>query len=533
LDLDFTVKRFIAVRSAALGRYSPSDNCIYYLSDTTGQPKLWRLCGGRHDIVLPWERRIGDYVVSRGGLIAFTSDFNGDERWAIYIYDGRSVARVAGEDGSMNLLGAWNREGDKLAYASNSRNGVDFDLYVYDVASGRSRPVYRGEGIIVPRAWAGDRIIAVKRNSNLDSDIILVDARRGEAVNLTRHGGEAENDSPAPIDSSRFLYVTNEGREFKALAVYDLERRSSRVVFSPEWDVETVDYNSNRGVAVASVNEDGASALYEIHVGEPGRVVELARRRWVVTSIHASEGVTVVSSSSPREGNEVYLLDGGVERVTWSPKMGLEELFVEPRGFEYESFDGRIIKGLLYEPRGSPPYPTVMWLHGGPESQARYSFSALQQAIVNLGAAVAAPNFRGSTGYGKTFVHLDDVEKRIDAVKDVYYAAKHLVEEGVADPERLCVMGASYGGYLTLMSLAMYPRLWRCGIEMVGIVNLVTFIKNTSPYRRRYRIPEYGDPELHRDIMLRLSPITHAHKIEAPLMVIHGANDPRVPVSEA
>ncbi len=150
-----------------------------------------------------------------------------------------------------------------------------------------------------------------------------------------------------------------------------------------------------------------------------------------------------------------------------------------------------------------------------------------------MGVAVFAPNFRGSTGYGKTFVHLDDVEKRGDAVKDVYYAVKHAVEEGLADPERLCVMGGSYGGYLTLMSMALYPDVWKCGVEIVGIVNLVTFIRNTSPYRRRYRIPEYGDPKEHYDIMIQLSPIAHAHKIRAPLMVVHGARDPRVPVTEA
>lgn len=244
----------------------------------------------------------------------------------------------------------------------------------------------------------------------------------------------------------------------------------------------------------------------------------------------------VVSISSPLEGSEVYLLRLGFERVTYSPKLGLERRLVEPRDFYYESFNGLRIHGLIYIPRGlqgSRRLPGVIWLHGGPESQVRPQFHILQQAIAGLGVVVAAPNFRGSAGYGKTFIHLDDVEKRLDAVKDVYHAVKHLTEAGILDPDRICVIGGSYGGYLTLMSLAMYPDIWRCGVEIVGIVNLVTFIRNTSLYRRRYHIPEYGDPEKHYDIMMELSPITHAHKIRAPLMIVHGARDPRVPVSEA
>jgi len=292
------------------------------------------------------------------------------------------------------------------------------------------------------------------------------------------------------------------------------------------------------GYLYASANESGSSTLYRLLLrGTRVENVASLKQRWVVTSIDPLPGGerALVSASSPREGAEVYLFSVSVERLTWTTKLGLEGELVEPVDFYYESFDGLRIHYLYYKPRtpaGDPP-PAVVWLHGGPESQSRPLFNPLQQAILAMGVAVLAPNFRGSTGYGKTFVHLDDVEKRGDAVKDVYYAVKHAAKEGLIDPERLCVMGGSYGGYLTLMSMALYPDIWKCGVEIVGIVNLVTFIRNTSPYRRRYRIPEYGDPEKHYDVMIQLSPVTHAHKIRAPLMVVHGARDPRVPVTEA
>ncbi len=530
--VELKVRSLLAARSS-WGARAGEDGCIYYISDAGGHPQPWKLCGGASDILLPWPRRVGEVLPGPRG-IAFSSDFDGDERWAIYIYDGSRVDLVAGEDGSMNLLGAWSGAGD-LAFTSNRRNGVDFDLYVY--RGGDVVEVYRGDGISVPVEWVDGRVLMVKRNTNLDSDLVLVDPSSGSAEVLTDHEGEADNSSPVHLGGGRIAYASNEGREFKALYLMDLERGWRRPVFEPQGDVEHVAY-AGGGVVYVSVNERGSSAVYALELDAfRARPLYVHRPLWTVTSIDAlpgGEGL-VVSASSPREGAEVYIVRGvRVERATRSPKLWLEDNLVEPVDFEYESFDGLRIHGFMYRPRGTEkPYPAVFWLHGGPESQARPSFNPLIQAIVASGAAVVAPNFRGSTGYGKTFTHLDDVEKRLDAVKDVYYAVKTLVEEGVVDGSRLCAMGGSYGGYMTLMSLALYPELWRCGVEIVGIVNLVTFIRNTSPYRRRYRIAEYGDPDRHRDVMLRLSPITYVDRIRAPLMVVHGARDPRVPVSEA
>ncbi len=538
-SIELLIRKYMAIRSASDGSVAP-DGSIYYLSDVTGQMQLWRLHafngGYTGDLVIPWDRRIGGYEIASNGLIAFSSDFNGDERWAIYIYDGKSITRAAGEDGSMNILGKWNHDGTLLAFTSTMRNGVDFDVYIYDIRRGAAERVYEGEGILIVEAWIRDKLLVTKRNTNLDSDILLVDPKRRRAYNLTQHVGEASNSQPLPIDGDRFLYITNADREFNALALYHLEARKHRVLFSPEWDVELIEYSPFTGRIYASVNEAGISTLYTLRLHSDKATVErVYRRKWVISKLDSSNGKLLISASSSREGSEVYLLHESLERLTYSPKLGLEDYFVEPELFSYNSFDDLRIYGLLYKPRApsSDPPPAVIWLHGGPESQARPIFNMLQQAMTSLGIAVAFPNFRGSTGYGKSFIHLDDLDKRLDAVKDVYYAVEYLASRELVDVDRLCVMGGSYGGYLTLMSLAMFPDLWKCGVEIVGIVNLVTFILNTSPYRRRYRMHEYGDPDLHRDIMLSLSPISHVDKIKAPLMVIHGAKDPRVPVSEA
>ncbi|MEB3862159.1 MAG: S9 family peptidase [Desulfurococcales archaeon] len=525
--VELLTRRFFSVRSTAQAEHG-REGCVYLLGDLGGFMQLWRQCNGSLDLVFPWERRIGDYRLGPRGLIAFTSDFDGDERWAIYVYDGVRITRVAGGDGSVNMLGAWGPGG--LAYTSNSRNGVDFDLYIWEPGRG-SRLVARLEGINYAAEWAREGLVVVRRNSNLDSDIWLFNPSTGEGVNLTSHRGEALNVSPSYLGNGRLAFATSIDREFLSLAVYDLEARTWRIVAEHGWDVELVEAGDK---VYYTVNEDGESIVYTWTPGEGAR--PYWRAPGTVTWLDWGEGL-LASVSSPVAGNEVFRLRRMLgERITRSPKAGIrEEDLAYPDKFEYESFDGLKVRGILYTPSkpASTPPPAVVWLHGGPESQERVRFNQFHQLFQSLGVAVVAPNFRGSLGYGKRFVHLDDVDKREGAVHDVYHAVEALTSRGLIDRRRLCVMGGSYGGYLTLMSMALYPELWRCGVEIVGIVNLVTFIRNTSPYRRKYRMAEYGDPDRDGEVMLKLSPISHVHKIKAPLMIVHGARDPRVPVSEA
>jgi dipeptidyl aminopeptidase/acylaminoacyl peptidase len=177
--------------------------------------------------------------------------------------------------------------------------------------------------------------------------------------------------------------------------------------------------------------------------------------------------------------------------------------------------------------------PVVVMVHGGPEGQAQPIFNSVVQYLVNRGYAVFAPNVRGSTGYGRTYTHLDDVEKRMDSVADLKAAAEWLKASGRVDGNRLAIMGGSYGGFMVLAALTTYPDSWAAGVDIVGIANFETFLRNTGAYRRHWRIPEYGDPDIHADLFRRISPLHYVDRIEAPLMVIHGDNDPRVPLSEA
>jgi dipeptidyl aminopeptidase/acylaminoacyl peptidase len=244
------------------------------------------------------------------------------------------------------------------------------------------------------------------------------------------------------------------------------------------------------------------------------------------------------SFTSSGRSSDVFvwnLEENAVSAATRSSHAGLPvESFVEPRLIRYSSFDGLEIPAWLYEPKGqSGPIPVVVIVHGGPESQTRPSFNFLAQYLAHHGYAVLAPNVRGSTGYGKTYSHLDDVEKRMDAVADLAHAATWLKAQPRLDGERLTVYGGSYGGFMVLAALSHYPELFTAGIDIVGISNFVTFLKNTSGYRRAHREAEYGSLARDRDFLESISPLNRADRIRGPLMVVHGANDPRVPLSEA
>ncbi len=227
---------------------------------------------------------------------------------------------------------------------------------------------------------------------------------------------------------------------------------------------------------------------------------------------------------------------GALSQITRSATGGVaRDSFVEPSLIHYATFDQRQIPALLYTPHGesATPRPAVVYVHGGPEGQYRPTFNTIVQYFVACGYVVLAPNVRGSSGYGFTYMSLDDVRLRMDSVADLRHAALWLASEGVADPGRIAVMGGSYGGFMTLAALTTYPDIWAAGVDLVGIANFVTFLQNTSAWRRKLREAEYGSLDHDRDFLTAISPIHQVDRIAAPLFVVHGANDPRVPVGEA
>ncbi len=520
--MDLLAARLLSVKTAVAPSAGP-DGSIYYLSDAAGQYLIWRYDGRRHDVYMPWEGRVGGFTISPRGRIAFAADIGGDERWRIYAVEGDEVVEVASE--GFNNLGAWSPDGTKLAYTSTAERPEDFSLYIFDGSSRQKAADL--QGINIATDWCDEGILIHHSESSRDGDVYLVSG--GEVKNLTKHSGEELNASPRCLGGGRVAYITNRWSEYAGIAVLDLKTGEAKQLVQLDREIELFDVWGNYMAYVA--NEDGYSGLYVMHL-PTGLTHKVAIPPGVVTYLSWRFGKLVFSLSSPRVGHEVFIYAGEVRMLTDSPKYGVDmSRNITPDVVRFKASDGLDIPMLIYKPQGQPPYKAVVLLHGGPESQARPGFDPLVQLLTRTGHLVAAPNFRGSTGYGKTYVKLDDWGNRLNAVRDVHEAVSWLAGQGLV-AGKPCVLGGSYGGYLTLMSLALYPEDWRCGVEMAGIVNLATFLERTAPWRRRHREAEYGRLE-DKELLAKLSPITYVDRITAPLLVIHGVNDVRVPVSEA
>jgi dipeptidyl aminopeptidase/acylaminoacyl peptidase len=335
---------------------------------------------------------------------------------------------------------------------------------------------------------------------------------------------------------------TDQDRDFLALARLDTKTMRLHRLLERRTDVELCDVSADDRRVVALLNREGWSEVVVARLRERMLTgVTGLRLPGVANDCRIARGGSQVALTlnGPTQNYNVWGLDPETTgRVPWT-RASMGDLtpadLVEPEAVRYESHDGLQVPALLYRPSnaGSGPVPAVVYVHGGPESQDRPNFNPVYQYLAHRGYAVLAPNVRGSSGYGNAYCHLDDREKRYDALRDVEYAHRWLASSRVADPKRIGIMGASYGGFTVLASLTRQTELWAAGVDIVGIANFETFFKHTGPWRRHLRASEYGDPDRDADLLRDLSPIHAVDRIRAPLMVIQGANDPRVPQEES
>ncbi|MDQ3694914.1 MAG: S9 family peptidase [Chloroflexota bacterium] len=523
-----------------------SDNRLAYLDNRTGVPQLWQtdLRGGPPAALTSFEDRISALLSAPDGRrLVFGMDASGDERDQLWtLIPDEAATPLTTDRAVMNRLGAFSPDGRRLAYASNARGEIPFDVWTMGLDDPASaRMILATDETLRPIAWSpdGQTLLVHRSRTMLDNDLYLVSAAGGEPELLTPHAGEAAITAAefAPAGGAVYL-LTNQDREFIALARLDLVTRRLDFLVTPEWDVEALALSPDGRWLAYAVNEAGISTVTLLETASGDERTVSALPVGVVSGLTWSPASDLLAFalSGPRHPSTIWLcgLDALARQVSGVGLDGLDrDAFVVPEAITYPTFDGRQIPAFWYRPAGDGPWPAVVDVHGGPEGQRRVEFSPVVQFLLARGFAVLSTNVRGSTGYGKTFCHLDDVELRMDSVADLDAANAWLrTQPGVA-PEKLVVFGGSYGGFMVLSSLTTYPDHWAAGVDIVGIANFVTFFEQTGPWRRHLRSPEYGDPERDHDLLVSLSPIHQAEAITAPLLVIHGRNDPRVPLVEA
>ena len=495
----------------------------------------------------------GVFEPKRGDYFVFVQDNGGGEFYQLYRYDLADGNITLLTDGkSRNSGPTWANGGGRFAYTSTRRNGKDTDLYLIDPAHPKSDTMLlalSGGGWRVSD-WSPDdaKLLLTEYISINESHLWSVDVRTTKLERITAQPAEKISWTGAKFaKDGRSVFVTSDqGSEFQRLCRYDLaSHKLTPFTASLPWDIESFQLSPD-GKTIAFVsNEDGASVLHLLDAtsGRERRKPKLPLG--VITGVEWHQnnrdlGFTLSSARSPADAYSLDVRSGKVTRWTESETGGLNaQGFAEPELIKLKSFDGLGISAFVYRPdaRKFPgKRPAIISVHGGPESQSRPIFQARNNYYVNeLGVALVVPNVRGSDGYGKTFLTLDNGFKREDSVRDISTVIDWIQQDAALDGARIAVMGGSYGGYMTLASMVHFNDRLRCGVDVVGISSFITFLKNTQDYRRELRRVEYGDE---RDPTMaahleKISPLTNVKKIGKPLLVVQGKNDPRVPVTEA
>ena len=539
IRLAYEFARYLKVRGAWGPSWSPDSLRVSFLTEITGVPQVWEVASRApswpEQLTFYEERVSGAWYSPEEDRLLFGMDAGGNERSQLFLLENGEVRDLTSAPEAIHYPGGFSPDGRRVAYTATRRNGTDFDVFVQEVPEGEPEMAWEASGYHTVADWApdGGALIVSRHHSNVNNDLYRLDLETGEVTLLTPHDGDARfsGANVTPDGGSLYLATDRDG-EFLRLARLDLATLALEYLTPDDRDVEGVALSKDGRYLVANRNVDGYSDVLLFN-GRGRRMPEIPAGIVGGLKFSPDSGQLAFTLTAPERNPDVWVVelpDGDARRLTRSSTAGIPpRSFRGPRVVRYTSFDGREIPALFYEPEAENA-PVIVNVHGGPESQARPAFAPVTQYLLDRGFAVFFPNVRGSTGYGRAYTHLDDVRLRMDSVEDLAHAAHWLRERGHG---HIAVMGGSYGGFMVLAALTEYPELWTAGVDIVGIANLVTFLENTGSYRRSLREPEYGSLEKDREFLESISPIHKAENITAPLMVVHGKNDPRVPVGEA
>ena len=551
---DATADQVIALsklQSATSPSLSPDGKRMAYLSDASGSPQVWMrdMTTGTAKQVTDLPDSVGDMQWSpKGDWIAYTVAPGGGLNSQIWVMkpDGRDAKRLTAGGKENNNFYGWTPDGTRLMVATNRDNPAVFDVALIEAATGRWQTIPAGQGYNQMMSARRSRAAVWRLVGRGDDNVYFVDLVNGKETLATPHTGKAQNWWGGLSHDGRTLYLTSGiGRDLRAFGT---------VTIGADGRAAPIDWIAARDDAMADnglLAPDGRLAALLWNAGGRNEItwLDTASRRvrpgpklpvdiLSLGEFSADGRALFITGSSADRTTDIYKIDirtNAVARVTHSRHDGVDlASLARPELIHYEMLDGVKLSGWLYRPRGKTgPMPLVFSYHGGPEGQARPTLNADAQALVASGIAVFTPNVRGSSGFGKAFMAMDDGAKRVNSVADIKASTDALVGLGIADPKRLGIMGGSYGGYMVMAGITEYPDMFAAGADLYGVVNFESFFRNTEPWIAAISTTEYGDPVKDAAMLKSLSPIHKLDMIKTPLFVLHGANDTNVPVAEA
>ena len=543
----YSIEQFMATTSVTGASFSKDEKQILFSSNESGIFNAYTMpvTGGAPT---PLTRSTTDSTYAIGYFynddrVLFTRDSGGNERNHVYVreLDGSERDLTPG-DKHRAMFAGWRPDGSGFYVATNERDPKFFDLYLYDASDYGRSVVYRNDsGMNVSAISRDGKWLAFdKPNTTADSDVYLYNVATREMKHITPHQGTASY-SAATFDpeSKRLLFTTNDGGEFARIASYDLATGRVADVEKADWDLLGTSYSRNGQHRVSVVNRDGSIDVRVVDAaGKPVAMPKLPGGEIRQTTFSPSGRLVAFYLNGDRSPNNLYVHDFASRKTIQLTRSLSKEIdpadLVEAEVVRFRSFDGMVIPSIYYKPKGASAtskVPAIVYVHGGPGGQTTRGYNAQIQYLVNHGYAVLGINNRGSSGYGKTFFTADDRKHGREPLWDCVEAKTWLASLGYVDPERIAIMGGSYGGYMTLAAMAFRPEAFKVGIDIFGVSNWVRTLESIPPYweaQRKALYDEIGDPVKDKEFLVATSPLFHASNIRKPLMVIQGANDPRV-----
>jgi dipeptidyl aminopeptidase/acylaminoacyl peptidase len=550
-DLTATVTAMARIGRAYGATFSPDGSRLAVISDLNGSPQLWIVPagGGWPTLVTTGQDPVGAAEWSPAGdWLAFTVLPGGGLNSQVYVArpDGTGLRRLTDGGKENNWLSRWTWDGRHILISSNRRDPASMDSWLIDVASGAFREVARTPGIgsVTSVSADGTRMLLSRLRSRGDDNLYLVDLEKSTEILLTRHEPPATFDGEISLDGRTVYLSSNKDRDlfaFYRIPIGADGQPGTWELLAERADAELDGFTVNERETFASItwNVAGRTELELVDLRTRTRTPVALPSELSGPGRFSRDGaklaLTVSGSTRPPDVWVMDVASRALARVTRSSHAGVElDTLVKPELVHFEAHDGVRLSGWLYRPKnGRSPGAYVLSFHGGPEGQEVPAFRSDYQALLSQGIGVFAPNVRGSSGFGKAFVNLDNGPLRVNGVKDIRSCVEYLTTKGIADRKRLGITGGSYGGYMTMAGVTEFPELFAAGANLFGVVNFKTFFEQSEPWMAAISTIEYGDPATQADMLASLSPIHKLANITAAMMVLHGANDTNVPVVEA
>ena len=545
--MDEKIRAYMDLDMAYGSKVIPKKQTITFFSRKSGMPQVWKL-DENHKPVLYIESEdtiINVFYSPQGDKAIIAQDNNGNEKQQYFLVteDGTKKEPLVYSPEHFHYFGGWSPDGQCIAYSSNRRHPGYFDIFLHNIETNEVKTAFTYDGNCTPVTWLkdGKHLLIDLPETSDDQRIFKLNVETGELTRIGKEDVEARYQSFALTKDGHGGYVVtdlNEDNLYIGKFSFEQPEQIEKVIETPTWDVEEIKLSPNEEKLAYTLNEAGYFKLVilDVATGEQEEVTDIPKG--VIQSIAwLNDEAFVFSANTPTLPGDLFkysLTTKEVERLTYiSHSDELTPHLVEPKLCTFKSFDGLDVPYFYYAKDDQPNKPAVLYVHGGPSVQTRAEFNYYIQYLVNQGFAVAAPNVRGSNGYGRKYLSLDNVRNRMDAVKDLAWLVEDLIKTHQVDRDRIGIMGRSYGGFMTLAAITHYPDLWAAAVDIVGISSFKTFMQTTGEWRRKLRGSEYGTIENDLEFFEEIDPLNHAHKIKAPLLIFHGLNDSRVPVTES